>query len=137
MAIQKPTVGRVVWYRPNGFDLSVRNLPAHAGEIAQPMMAQVVYVWNDRSVNLIVTDHTGIQWPRSSVLLMQGDETYTPRGAYAEWMPYQKGQAAKAESLEQQIKDSVFDSAASSALKGMNSLAQNALPPITGSGISE
>lgn len=83
-----PTVGRIVWFRPGPH----RGIMTVHGD--QPLAAQVVYVWNDRLVNLLVTDHHGTQHAVSSVPLKQeGDER--PLGGYAEWMPYQTGQAAK------------------------------------------
>jgi hypothetical protein len=62
-----PTVGRRVWYWPSEYDRS-------AGMIAdgkQPCDA------------------------RTSVTLMQEGDAPVP-GAYAQWMPYQKGQAKAA-----------------------------------------
>lgn len=90
-----PTVGRKVWYRPFG----------HASKLLQvwddkqPCDATIIYVWHDRMVNLIVTGPNGVTQPFNSVQLLQnGDPTPTiEHGGYAEWMPYQAGQAAKAE----------------------------------------
>jgi len=81
-----PTIGRKVWFRPNKAESMARN-----GD--QPMDATVVYVWNDRMVNLVIFDHVGGQHMRPCVLLMQGDESYVPVNSYCEWMPYQLGQA--------------------------------------------
>lgn len=81
-----PTIGRKVWYRPNKTDSVTRN-----GD--EPMDATVVYVWNNRCVNLVVFDHAGCPHVRISVLLMQGDEQYDPVSSYCEWMPFQTGQA--------------------------------------------
>jgi hypothetical protein len=87
----KPTIGRVVWYsEPNrkGTDQS------HA--------AIVTYVWTDRMVNLAVFDPNGVPYNRTSVKLVQAeDEVAGLVGtSYAEWMPYQIGQAKKHESAE-------------------------------------
>ena len=52
-------------------------------------------------VDLLVTDIVGKQFPKLSVTLLQdGDEPPkgldgVPVGGYAEWMPYQVGQAKK------------------------------------------
>jgi len=97
----KPTVGRKVWYRPRGISFVQPNgsvfAPSDYG--AQPMDATVIYVWGDRMVNLDITDHAGNHFIATSVTLLQeGDDE--PVGAYAEWMPYQKGQAAKTEASE-------------------------------------
>lgn len=89
----KPTVGRVVHYRPIGV-----NGPAHAAIIA--------CVHNDTCVNLAVFDANGSPYSRASVKLLHDDMNPSiPEGGYAEWMPYQKGQAAKTEELEKALKD--------------------------------
>jgi hypothetical protein len=93
-----PTVGRKVWYRPNGAILVLPDgtqfSPVQNSD--QPMDATVIYVWGERMVNLDVTDHAGNRFIATSVTLLQDGDAYSP-GAYAEWMPYQKGQAAKAD----------------------------------------
>lgn len=92
-----PTIGRKVWYRHDGG----RTTDINGGQVNvvsygdQPMDATVIYVWHDRMVNLRITDHAGNTFALSSVnLVQQGD--VTPNYRYCEWMPYQKGQAAKA-----------------------------------------
>lgn len=86
----KPTVGRVVWYRDAGSD------PA-----ADPHAALVVLVHGDSCVNLVAFNGIGIPYSAQSVLLVQdGDATPDASTAYAEWMPFQKGQAAKAEQAQ-------------------------------------
>lgn len=92
----KPTIGRVVWFTPAKDD------PAQYDK-KQPLAALVVYVHSDRMVNLAVFDQNGqMTHGRTSVPLHQdGDER--PAGYFAEWMPYQKGQAAKTEALESQL----------------------------------
>lgn len=91
----KPTVGRVVWYRPCASD-------PFNGSDGQPLAAIVTHVWNDRMVNLGVFDPNGFVHGVTSVTLAQeGDEAPTAR--YCEWMPYQKGQAAKTASLEAKL----------------------------------
>jgi hypothetical protein len=88
----KPTIGRIVWFTPR---------QVHARQLSvlgpQPMAAQVCFVWNERMVNLDVTDHRGQHHAIPAVLLLQGDETYEPQGSSAEWMPFQRtAQAAQA-----------------------------------------
>lgn len=96
----KPTVGRVMWYRPG--DNLQGGMTQH--DPAQPMSAHVVFVWNDHMVNLLVIDHAGGIHARSSVPIVQDGSPWSAGPSpYAEWMPYQKGQAAKAEDLEKQI----------------------------------
>jgi hypothetical protein len=91
----EPTVGRVVWYYPEGADRG-----PHPGE--QPLSAQIAHVNEDGTVNLGVLDSLGVHFSKQNVVLIQdGDER--PDGCFAEWMPYQKGQAAKTEQLEDKL----------------------------------
>jgi hypothetical protein len=89
--IIKPTVGRVVWFTPNE-DINPLGIKVNHGD--QPMVAFITYVFNDRMVNLIVWDHEGNRSKHTSVTLVQ-EEDPKPEGNYAEWMPYQVGQAKK------------------------------------------
>jgi hypothetical protein len=89
----KPTVGRKVWYRPTAFDKSG---PGAMQSGDQPLDATVVYVHGDRMVNLFVVDAVGRTFAKTSVTLLQDDDAPPPiagGGGYAEWMPYQQGQA--------------------------------------------
>ena len=94
-----PTVGRVVWFRPHVAD---KEMQIH--DVRQPCNAQIVFVWNDRLVNLACHDHDGNAFQRTSVPLLQDDDKKPEDGFFACWMPYQKGQAAKAEQLEEKLK---------------------------------
>ena len=86
-----PTVGRIVWFHPE------------AGvSYTQPWAALVTYVHSATMVNLAVFNENGNPQSRTSVPLWQGDGGI-PAGMFCEWMPYQKGQAAKTEALEKQI----------------------------------
>jgi|SRR5579863_5750284 len=104
-----PTVGRIVWYRPD---------MQHRDELAQmvagygsdqPMAAQVCYVHSDRMVNLDVTDYEGHHHPRTSVVLVQEGDA-TPNGQFCMWMPYQravaKGEIAPTLHAQPTIQDS-------------------------------
>jgi len=83
-----PTPGRVVWFRPAAHDgIGTLN--------GQPLAAIVAGVHNDRLVNLAVFDAYGNSQQRSSVTLVQPGDDVPAGGSYAEWMPYQIGQAAK------------------------------------------
>lgn len=88
-ALIRPTIGRIVWYWRE---------PIHA-EDAQPEAAKIVYVHNDSLVNLRVYDHNGGAAGCTSVVLRHEGEG-VPSVSYCEWMPYQKGQAAKTDAAE-------------------------------------
>ena len=85
--IIQPTVGRVVWFT-TGVD---HGFSKHD---SQPFAAIVTYVWNDRMVNLAAFDHNSVPLAFTSVTLVQENDP-KPEGYYAEWMPYQVGQAKK------------------------------------------
>lgn len=93
----QPTVGRVVWFypTPNGAESGF-------ARGSQPHAAIVAYVHGDRMVNLTVFDANGNAHSMTSVPLRQPKDE-RPGGMFCEWMPYQKGQAAKTEELEKQI----------------------------------
>lgn len=88
----KPTVGRVVWYVPAPGD----TIPC--GD--QVLAAHIAYVHSDDCVNLMVIDMHGDTHTRSSVTLVQDGAR---EGSYCTWMPYQKGQAAKTDSVEAKL----------------------------------
>jgi hypothetical protein len=89
----KPTPGRVVWYRPSVEDYA--SMTTFHGVPSQPFAAIVAYVWNDRLVNLTVSDQGGRTHARTSVPLVQEGDPAFAGGRYCEWMPYQVGQAKK------------------------------------------
>lgn len=91
----KPTVGRKVWYRPSEHDAKLGMVVSTSGN--QPLDATVVYVHSDTCINLAILDHNGNPHARTSVILMQDDMGISPGASYAEWMPYQVGQAKKNE----------------------------------------
>lgn len=91
----KPEPGRVVHYymtegavMPDGF---------RKPEANRPCAAQIAYVFNDRMVNLSVIDQSGKPFPITSVKLLQDNDLPEGHSAWAEWMPFQKGQAANAD----------------------------------------
>jgi hypothetical protein len=95
-----PTIGRIVWFRPNN---ESHKATMNIVDSIQPLKADIVYVWNDQMVNLFVVDHAGIGHSLGSIHLVQdGDPPMRDGISYAEWMPYQKGQAAKYEQLEKE-----------------------------------
>lgn len=87
----KPTIGRVVWLRrTDSIDRS------------QPEVAFITAVHSDTLVNVAAFDYNGAPLVRTSVHLRQDNDELPQWAAncYVEWMPYQKGQAAKTEELE-------------------------------------
>lgn len=80
----KPTIGRVLWFWSE--ELLV--------EDTQPEAAIVVYVHNDQEVSLVVFDRFGAPRPELRVWLeSDSDAAPRPTHRYAQWMPYQVGQA--------------------------------------------
>lgn len=94
-----PTIGRRVWYWPSDYDRGM--LPSKpssimvASDSSQPCDAGIACVWSDRMVNLSVADHNGVIHSRCSVTLLQEGDAVPSGAAYAQWMPYQIGQAKK------------------------------------------
>lgn len=82
----KPTVGRIVWYRTG------------APTQEAPWAAIVTYVHDDRHINIIGFDPMSHSFPAHYLTLCQENEP-RPEGPYAEWMPYQIGQAKKHEDV--------------------------------------
>lgn len=86
----KPTVGRVVLYRPHPMLDSTPIVDAPDTRYA----ATVAYVHSDKFVNLSVVDSNGNQFAREHVELVQDNE---PHVGQCEWMPYQKAVASGAQ----------------------------------------
>lgn len=85
----EPTVGRIVLFFVND------QHPDHGF----PLRADICFVHDDGTVNLSINDARGHHFSRCNVQLVQDGES--PNSAeWCEWMPYQKGQAAKTEQLE-------------------------------------
>jgi hypothetical protein len=80
----KPTIGRVVWFRP------IFSSPED-----QPMAAIVTYIHNDRLINVAVFGPYGGAQGYTSIRLVQEGDNRPIGENYAEWMPYQIGQAKK------------------------------------------
>lgn len=116
-----PAPGRIVWYHP----APNNNIPQL---YEQPLAAIVACVWDDRRVNLSVIDAYGHHHAVKDVMLVQPDTTAPDAGvAYAEWMPFQKGQAAKTE-MATAIADAAI-SAASVAVAVAQDIAENTQSP--------
>lgn len=95
-----PTVGRVLHFIPTADYMASRHLAF--SDHSQPLAAVIAYVHSDTMVNLTVWDQNGTQFGVCSVPLVQ-EGARSGGSFYAEWMQYQKGQAAKTESLERQL----------------------------------
>lgn len=89
----EPSVGRVVWYYPHQDDGGTVN--------GQPHAATVAHVLSARLVNLGIVNENGSPYAKQGVQLLQDDDLAPTDGSgYAAWMPYQVGQAAKAENAQ-------------------------------------
>lgn len=77
----KPTVGRVVWYWPNGQRPGL-----------QPCAAQVAHVIDDRHINIGWLSPNGAQNSSVNVTLVQEGDV-APVDDYCTWMPYQQAVA--------------------------------------------
>ncbi|HEY0200652.1 MAG TPA: Gp49 family protein [Burkholderiaceae bacterium] len=73
--MQKPTVGRIVYYYPSTND--------YLHSYGRPLAALICWVWSDTCVNLSVFDDTGMPRSRTSVLLHQDGER--PSAHFAEF----------------------------------------------------
>jgi hypothetical protein len=80
----KPTIGRVVWFYPQGHREGV-----------QPHAALIAFVHSDKMINLGVFDSNGHSYSETSVPLLQEGDAVPDEGRYATWMPFQIGQAEK------------------------------------------
>ena len=91
----KPTVGRVIWFYTPAMNKD-----------SQPYAAFITYVHSDMMINVGGFDHNGVPFGSTSVLLHSDAESYgnPGGGAWAKWMPYQLGQAAKTEAAEASIR---------------------------------
>lgn len=95
-----PTIGRRLWYIPSTYERDLMgHKPSDIGQTmlgrGQPCDAEIVHVWNDRMVNLSVTDHNGNVHSRTSVTLYQPGDTVAPHAnsGFAVWTDYQVQQA--------------------------------------------
>lgn len=84
----KPSIGRVVLFQPSHV--------AGAPDAVQPYAALITYVWSDRMINVAAFTPGGTPLAATSVALLQDDDVIPQCGHYAQWMPYQIGQAKAA-----------------------------------------
>lgn len=81
----KPTVGRVVHYRPFNAELGFI-----AKEDTQPFAAIIAHVFSDNCVNLTIFAANGTPFGKGAIILAQ-DRPAQP--GECEWMPFQAAQA--------------------------------------------
>lgn len=93
-----PTVGRVVllFTREPKYDFGYSFTPG------KPHTALITAVHSNTLINVIAFDANGKSFPFTSIELKQDDNQPIGGVFHCEWMPYQKGQAAKTEALEKQ-----------------------------------
>ncbi len=87
----RPTIGRVVYYFAKD-EVAANGIEIY--DYSKPLDAHIVYVWSDTCVNLAGFGHDGKPFIRTSVAINAGGAE-AGHSAWAEWMPYQVGQAAK------------------------------------------
>lgn len=88
-----PTIARVLHYTPSYLDTEIRR-------DGWPFAAIIADVNRDGTINLAVFARNGMIYPRTNVHLLQdGQFPVAPENAYAMWMPYQVGQAARTDEL--------------------------------------
>ncbi len=89
-----PTIGRMVHVWKNG-----AYLDGAITQRDQPLSGQIVYVWNDRLINVAGFDGDGQFFAIKSIALVQDGDDKIPGGhAYCEWMAF-PGQATKTDTL--------------------------------------
>lgn len=89
----KPSIGRIIWYHPAETEDMVRHEQPHAAIVAS--------VQDDEHINLAVFDANGVVQTRGGVFLFNG-EGDRPEAPFAEWMPFQLGQA-KAQEADKKV----------------------------------
>ena len=91
-----PTVGRVVWFWPDG-EVQMRTQQ-------QPCAAIIAQVRTNTLINIAYFDENGHAHNNTSVRLVQDEQiTQEMQSPFCTWMPYQVGQQAKTEAAEQEI----------------------------------
>lgn len=88
----KPTIGRVIIVKRGATDAQPDGWPAF-----------ITKVYGDRYINAAGFNEWGTSFAFFSLILVQEGDTPPEAGPYAEWMLYQKDQAAKTEALERQV----------------------------------
>jgi hypothetical protein len=112
-----PTVGRVVLV----FFAAGTNLPGYAlpSDPATPIPGLITYVHSESCISIAAFDVSGVSLPLISVQLLQEGDERPDRSCWAEWMPYQIGQAKKAEDREHDAKQLAVAESRASESAGM------------------
>jgi hypothetical protein len=106
-----PSIGRIVWFYPS---TRMGSSDFHPPTLSDPLAAIVAKVIGAATLNLTVFDAQGVSHAMTGVPLVQEGEDVPADGYYAEWMPYQIGQAKKAEDREHDAKQLAVAAAPSS-----------------------
>ncbi len=86
----EPTVGRVVWFLPDG-----------PHQERPPLAATIAAVNDDGTINIGYLTPEGKHHNECSVPLFQDEEGVPPRRSFCMWTPYQVGQAKKTEEAQE------------------------------------
>ena len=78
-----PTIGRIVWYKPLPSEMLFQHDQHYPGIIS--------HVWDTREVTLAIFNESGLPFQKRVVLAQDRDAV----PGEAEWMTFQKDQAAK------------------------------------------
>lgn len=105
-----PGIGRKVWFWPEG---QAEGIQAHD--------ATIVFVHDERTVNLRCSDHSGQSYTERRVTLvdLEATDQLVPVQGYATWMPYQIGQAKKDSEAEAKTKSPVSPANAVATVLGL------------------
>lgn len=118
----KPTVGRVILFCPGAHFAGTRSSDG------EPLPALISRVWGDTCINIGGFDADGKPFAATSVLLVQDDGPVPAGGHYAEWMSYQKDQAAKTEAQHEVKADPAGDQAIERMIHARNLTAPRVSP---------
>lgn len=100
-----PTVGRVLYY----FERQALTRNGQTGVFLRgPLAAIVCAVRSPRVVNLAVHNESGTSYGVEGVFLVQPGELPPEHGNYAQWMPFQVGQATNQASATKSVIQDAF-----------------------------
>lgn len=91
--VQTPTIGRQLWFWESG----AKRAAASSDPAVQPEAATVIYVIDDRCVNVQVISLKGrVRTVLRACLVQPADPWNDTTGPHCAWMPYQQAQHTKA-----------------------------------------